>query len=174
MKYTTFIFLLLFSVSLLLGGTSLSYAQTDEAKEQNAIDLGNGMGLFTLTYTFGDPDSNTEAYLPILALEQETGSHIITYRIENKNGDRIFGRSAGLVLSDAPVNEKGMYVVKDGEMKEFTLMVFFSPAEGTPEDEYRLHVTRLPFNFLGITGGTIKMNLQPSELLPYTSDYLAL
>ena len=75
-----------------------------------------------------------------------------------------------MVLSTAKLNAEKMYVTQKNIGKKFTLAVFFTPEPYELEKKYRLQVNHLPFYF----DGAQQLQLNPSELVYYTTKYISL
>lgn len=135
---------------------------------QNQIDLGNGTGLFLIEYKFGM--KKYDVHIPVTAMTNVKQNDVVSYEMLNKNGDVAMGESVGIVLSDATINENGIYVVPKGTSATFTLVVFFTPEKSEDLNRYKLQVTNLPFQF----DGTQQLQLNPSELKYYITRSLKL
>jgi hypothetical protein len=145
------------------------YTQAYFTTAQKEVDLKNGSGLFLIEYAFGM--EKKEVSLPIfVSREGEVQKSLVSYEIRNEDNELVSdGNSFGIVLSGAPIEKNGMYVIPKGEAHKLVLAVFFTPLTSNT-DSYRLQVSNLPFLF----DGAQELSLNPSELKYYTTQLLPL
>ncbi len=155
-----FLFLLFFGFTT----TTHAYFTTN----QEELNVGNGVGLFLIEYSFGH--AKHDIFLPIVAeQDEEQRNTTVSYDILDEQGNAVTGKTSAIVLSDSAITDTGMYKTPKGAAKKFTLAVFFTP-ETRNSASYRLQVTHLPFNFDGVQ----QLELNPSELRHYTTSPLHL
>jgi hypothetical protein len=143
--------------SFFFGSQAHAYYTTN----QNAVVLDTHSVLFTIEYAFGN--MKHDIYMPILAYNTTaTTDTAVSYEILDTKGNIVSGKVSGIVLS-ATSMKNGMYIAPKGHKKSFTLAVIFTPTDTTSKNEYRLHITHLPFNF----DNTQQLKLNPSELQYY-------
>lgn len=136
---------------------------------QQAIDLGNGTGLFLIQYKFGHSDHTID--LPLFAERGDAAKNsVVSYEVYDGDNAVAPGTAVGIVLSDASLIETGFYRTPKGVSHSFTLVVFFRPDENISLGKYNLQVTHLPFVF----DGAQQLQLNPSELQYYKTDRLKL
>lgn len=155
MKYTH---LILFAVFLLLPISALNaYETTDQA----AVQVTSTSAIYLIEFEFGHGDH--DIHIPVRAHDStERSRDFLSYRFVNDDDERIENvRSAGIVLSDTPI-EDGNYVIPEGERRTLTLLVVAS-AEDISTTPMSAHVTSLPFSF----DGEEELQLNPSELQYY-------
>lgn len=155
--------------------------------EQSAIDLGNGIALFTVTYKFGF--LNREVYMPILTDRNKkfdgTGSdagYSILFNGKNEakattsvltsdiataslNYTILPGKSKAIVLSKAEIKD-GRYYLPKGKSETFTLIALVDLTKTSLKDDVSLLMTSLPFTMMD-KGKKIEARLNPSELQYY-------
>jgi hypothetical protein len=172
MRYTT-IHTIKYILGTLLLLTSCffatSHANAYFTTGQKAEVLDAHSGLFLIEYAFGM--AKHEVHMPALAYTgKEATSTAVSYAIIDKDGNEVTGKSVGIVFSETPLTKNGIYVIPKGTSKKMTLAVIFTPTTGTALSDYRLQVKHLPFSF----DGTQQLQLNPSELQYYTTEYLSL
>lgn len=160
------LFLLFFCALIFVTTTQNTHAYFTTA--QNAFTANDTMGVYTVDFSFGHEDY--DIYIPVHA-ERGNGqsNESLMYEILDDEKETAHGDAIGIVLGNVPVRD-GMYIVPKGYKASFTLLVFFSPNETETESEFRTQVTYLPFRF----DGTRQLQLNPSELVPYTTKLLSL
>lgn len=132
---------------------------------QRAIEIDETTALFFITYEFGN--TTKDFYLPVLAVrDQEHGSEVksVGFSVfEDGEEATDVGATQAIVLADAPL-ANGMYRVPAGTANRFTLAVILTTDEDTPETDYTVAMTDLPF----YSGDELTyMHLNPSELQYY-------
>ncbi len=134
--------------------------------DQDAFTVNGKTGVYTIEFAFGH--DKHDIYIPAKALHGSTAvRNALSYELVDKNGGLASGTAVGIVLSSLPVRD-GMYRIPKGKAARFTLLVLYTPPMN--DGDYRAQVTSLPFTFDGAT----KLQLNPSELQYYTTDYLSL
>ena len=150
-------------------GIFTSSAHAYFTTNQSAIVLNDHTVLFLIDYTFGTPAH--EVNLPVKALNStEKQSDAVSFSILDKDNAIVAGKTTSMVLSTAELNAQKMYVTSKNIGKKFTLAVFFTPESSELEKKYRLQVNHLPFYF----DGAQQLQLNPSELVYYTTKYISL
>lgn len=134
---------------------------------QRAIEIDETTALFFITYEFGH--TTKDFYLPVLAVrDQKHGSEVksVGFSVfEDGEEATDAGATQAIVLADAPL-ANGMYRVPAGTANHFTLAVILTTDEDTPETDYTVAMTDLPF----YSGDELTyMYLNPSELQYYST-----
>ena len=150
-------------IFLIAPNTTSAYFMTN----QGALSVEPHGTLFFIEYTFGT--EKNDIYMPIrVALGSTTATNTIGYHVYNEDGVVVPGKASAIILSNAPFDtHTGMYTTKKSTSKKYTLVSVFTPDTVVPDQKYRLQVNHLPFNF----NGTQQLQLNPSELQYYTTDY---
>lgn len=144
--------------------SSHAYLTTD----QNAFTLDDKMGIFLIDFSFGHQDH--DVHIPVQAkFTAQKTTNSLSYSLYDDEDETAIGTATGIVLSNAPY-KNGVYVVPAGSNASFTLFVAFSKGEKETESQFRAEVTNLPFSF----SGTQQLQLNPSELKYYITDFLTL
>lgn len=149
-----------------VGSEASAYFTSDQTA---SVFTTNTTAIFTIDYSFGR--SGQEVFLPVLARNtDEKQDSAVSYEIINSMGSKVPGNAVGIIFSNARLTDTGMYATPSGSAKGFKLVVLFTPETPTVGEEYRLHVTHLPFNF----GGTMQLKLNDSELEHYITPRVAI
>ena len=165
-SHTLFLLGILFALFLVSAPANVDAYYTTG---QNEVKFDAHTGLFLIDFSFGM--EKRAVSIPIKTQQaDERISDTISYAIVDETGAKVAGTATGIVLSSAPIDHTGMYVIPKGVSKKFTLAVFFTPETPSSEHSYRLQVTQLPFQFDGVQ----QLQLNPSELKYYTTKLLAL
>jgi hypothetical protein len=108
--------------------------------------------------------------MPVKAANSLSGqsTDALAFSIVDADGQIAKGKASGMVFSKARLSDEGMYKTNKGVKYPFTLMVVFTPDSSDTSLSYRLQVNHLPFSF----GGKQQLQLNPSELAKYTTDFL--
>ncbi|MCA9363833.1 hypothetical protein KC727_01280 [Candidatus Kaiserbacteria bacterium] len=155
-------FLALLLVVLFFDGT---HADAYYTTNQSAVTLEESVGLYTIDFMFAHEDY--DIYIPIIATRapERVSDTLLSYTVLDRNDTIVEdGASAGIVLSNAKI-QNGMYIVPKGTVRRFTLLTLFTPTNTDTPNEFRTHVTHLPFSF----DGTRQLQLNQSELVKYTT-----
>ena len=144
-------------------------AEAYTLQSHDEIRIGNSV-LFLLNFGFGHEKHTIE--IPALADSDDTHTrNALSYRVVNEDNDVAIGTAHGIVLSATGIGKDGMYSSEKNEGVLYTLAVLFTPEEiKTTDESYRVMVTHLPFTF----DRTIQLQLNPSELTYYVSDFISL
>lgn len=165
MKFILITLFLLISFFASTGTRAQAYFTTS----QSATPLDNHTGLFLIEYSFGVPGH--ALHLPVSARNTGDASRdAVSFSMLDDQGERVDGKIASIVFSNATLERNGMYFVPKNVAKKFTLAVVFTPTTPNPSEKYRLQVTHLPFDF----DGTQQLQLNPSELKYYTTKLISL
>ncbi|MFZ2253503.1 MAG: hypothetical protein WAW13_05060 [Minisyncoccia bacterium] len=163
----SFVFFTILLASFFFFSTQSTHAYF--TTNQSAMVLNDHTILFLIDYTFGTPTH--EVTLPVKALNStEKQNDAVSFSVLDKDNAIIAGKTTSIVLSNAALNAQRMYVTPKSVGKKFTLAVFFTPESYELHKEYRLQVNHLPFNF----DGTQQLQLNPSELVYYTTKFISL
>lgn len=132
---------------------------------QRVIKLNDSSALFLIDFVFGH--EKHEVHIP-LAAHNGTGTspYSLSYSVLDKSGEIAEGTAAGIVLSEAPLQTSGMYIVPKNMAKKFTLAVFYKNVAAEQKQRYHLQVNHLPFMF----DGSQQLQLNPSELESYRTE----
>jgi len=121
---------------------TLAYQTTSQLAKR----LSEESAVFVINYTLGG--FNEKTYVPVFALRDVADSlndtSLVYELLEDGKTPIKAGDTLGIVFADLPI-EKGMYVLQPGQRKNFKLMVTLQTNSTTPEADYALHVTKLPF-----------------------------
>lgn len=151
-------------VLVLLPSSLSAYTVTDT----RAYRVNNTTALFYIQYAFGH--ENHDFYLPVLATrDQKFGSKTksVGYEImQDDDFDTSDGTTQAIVLANLPI-ENGMYKIPKGYNAPLTLAVIFTTTTETPDAEYAVAVTDLPFYS---DDELTYARLNPSELQYYETD----
>jgi hypothetical protein len=185
--------LYLWGVSLVVLGV-LSIPTPSQAyltTSQSAVDLGNEMVLFTVSYKFGF--LNREVYMPIAAKRNKDFSDVGTdagYSIlfDGKNDAQattskissgvtlnytvLPGKARAIVLSDAEIKDN-RYYLPQGKSATFTLVALVDMSNSEAKEDISLLMTSLPFTMIK-DGAPIEARLNPSELQYYKTPEITL
>jgi hypothetical protein len=141
---------------------------------QTATKLSPNVALFTIEYAFGLKDH--DMYMPIIAernLLRESSEKKVGYVFTDNGKNKEEGTSVALVLSSAPI-EKGMYKIAKGAAQKMTLLAFLSVDERVTEEDFALHVQKLPY-YVDKGGKALEaLQLNPSELQYYLTNEIEL
>jgi hypothetical protein len=166
MKHIYYSAFLLTVMSLSVFGLSTSTTHAYFTTGQKVVPLENGASLFVIDYKFGH--EKHEIQLPIMATTSSLkATNTVSYEIIDKDGHIIPGKVSAIALSNARLGEDKMYSIPKNTAKKFTLIAVFIPTDRSAEDDHRLQVTHLPFNF----DRKQQLQLNPSELKYYTTPY---
>ena len=157
----------LFVLAVLVPAPASAYLTTDQA----AVKLGDSVGLFTVTYSFGHGDR--DMLLPIMAVEEAETAGQVGYVFLDDDDEVLSEQSAvGIVLTgDETVTvENGQYRIPAGERAAFTLLVLLEA--GATQPDTSLLVSHLPFTMV-IDGRSIENQLNDSELQYYRTPELS-
>ncbi len=156
-----FVLILFFFLSFVLLTATKTHAYFSTSQEATALD--DHAGLFQVDYSFGHKSHTM--HMPLYTqMSEEKDTTKLSYVILDENDNEVSGKTAGIVLSGAPLGRQGYEIEKDSA-KKFSLFVVFKPTEDTTGHSYRLQVTHLPFSF----DGAQQLQLNPSELQYYTT-----
>ncbi len=135
--------------------------------DQDAFTVNGKTGIYTIEFKFGH--SKHDVYIPVKAIQGgDPVRNALSYELIGKDNGLAKGTAVGIVLSSLPL-EDGMYRIPKGKAARFTLLVIYT-AQNNEDADFRAHVTSLPFMF----GTDLKLQLNPSELKYYTTEYLSL
>ena len=187
MKLHVFIFGFVVFGALVLPTQSQAYLTTS----QSAVDVGNDMILFTISYKFGF--LNREVYMPIAAKRNkeftdkgtDAGYSILFDGNNNAtatsstfgsgitlNYTVLPGKARAIVLSNAEIKENRYYLPK-GKNGTFTLVALVDVSKLKTKDDISLLMTSLPFTMIK-DGKPIEARLNPSELQYYKTPEITL
>lgn len=142
---------------------------------QTAVKLTPTTAFYTISYVFGSPSRDT--YMPIHTMRDGSNSSdplTLGYEIlEDKKTQTDVGETAAIVLSNAKIVGKN-YFIPAGSATKFTLINFFKTDADTPENDYALHVTGLPFTQYNQDNVEINSKLNKYELSYYQTDEVGL
>lgn len=137
--------MLLFALVVAVPSQTSAYFTT----AQEGVAVTTQTALFTLTFTFGH--KNYDLLLPIAAVRDiphDNASTQAGYEIRIDQQEHTHrGATTALILSEAE-KEGAFYRVPKGRSETFTLVVILTLPEETPEADYSVHMTALPF-FMG-------------------------
>lgn len=156
------LYLLLLVAFVLTPATSEAYFTTS----QTATQINETTTLFAIEYKFGHQSDSY--YLPARAVRDQvwgTDNSRVGFTVL-EDGKRVTdaGSAVGVVISTAELTDDEMYKTPRGLLKTFTLYVILTTEPDTPEADYAIKVTDLPF-YLGDSREYQKLN--ETELRKY-------
>lgn len=139
--------------------------------DQSAREVNEQTGLFYIDFAFGH--ANKPIYIPVQAMRSEdaVAANMLSYELFD-NGETVTrrGETTGLVLSTADIVDS-YYYIPAGEQANFRLAIILTTESDTPETDYTLGVTHLPF----LLGEDMReQELNPSELSYYMTPQIEL
>lgn len=174
----------------ILPSVSLAYSVTDTS----AKDLGNGYGLFSVTYKFGF--LNRETYMSIdanrntkytekgsdvgysILFNDQTEAKATTSKMNNNdlsfslNYSVLPGKAKAIVLSDAKIKDNKYYLPK-GKSGTFTLIALVDMRNSAMKQDISLQMTSLPFTLVDGKKQT-EARLRALELESYKTEGITL
>lgn len=142
---------------------------------QAASKITENAGIFAIQYVFGL--EKHDIYMPIVAerdLPWENDEKKVGYSLTHDESDTTsLGTTTGLVLSTAPIVD-GMYKIEKGTSAKMTLFVVLTTQDDAYETDYALQVDALPYYVDYGDEELSKLQLNPSELVYYTTKRIEL
>ncbi len=162
MKYTLFAL----SALLIVTFTFVTPANAYFTTNQESFTVDGKTNVYTINFEFGH--AKHDIYIPVHANNSyDAKTDALSYALHDADGKTLARNTVAIVLSNAPTKD-GMYVVKKGTKRSFTLLVIETPTPGVTgaQRDTKLQVTHLPFNF----DGKQQLQLNPSELTYYVTN----
>ena len=123
--------------------------------------------VYSMSYTTSPLD--VERWLPVLATRGMTDrAEVQGYELVDASGEAVgYGETAGIVLSDAPIND-GRYYIPPGEEERFTLVVIATGLSSASIDPatLSLEATRLKAKMRMSQGVSLDVFLEFMQELP--------
>lgn len=137
-----YVYTLAFAALLAAPTLTQAYYTTDQTVTQYTETT----SLYTIDYYFGS--QREPLFMPAVAIRDLTpGSNpnALGYEVlVDGETPTDVGTAAAVIVGDVPVVD-GMYKVPAGQNGHFTLYLLLTTDNDTPEADYALHVTKLPF-----------------------------
>ncbi len=160
MKHTIFALSAFFVLTFTFVTPANAYFTTG----QESFTVDGKTNIYTIDFEFGH--AKHDIYIPVHANNtHDAKTNALSYALHDTDGKTLNSNTVAIVLSSAPVQD-GMYFVKKGTKRSFTLLVIETPGTASAHNGSKLQVTHLPFNF----DGKQQLQLNPSELKYYVTN----
>lgn len=150
------------------------YSEAFTPTNITATRLTNTTAMYTISFQF--TPTYHDYYVPAYSVRTEdrsSNSQIGYQFLVDKEVATTAGEQATLLFSDSPL-VNGSYKVPQYKTGKFTLVAFLRTNKNTPEADYALNITSLPFTQTNQNTGTQHNKLTPSELRRFITDEIEL